>query len=105
MKLLAVYTTVATRDEARRLARAMVERRLAACAQIDAIESCYVWDGAVQQEPEHRLLFKTSEAAFAALEAALLELHPYALPAIHAVAAERVHAPYAEWVAAGSRGT
>lgn len=102
MKLLAVTTTVATREDARRIARTLVERRLAACAQIEAIDSIYRWDGAVHEEPEFRILFKTTEAAYDAVEAAIRALHPYELPAIYAVAAERAHAPYADWVVEGS---
>lgn len=100
MDLLAVYTTVASRDDARRIAAELVRRRLAACAQIDAIESFYHWDGALQHEPEYRLLLKTTAAAWPALAAALRALHPYQLPAIHALALDRVHPPYADWVAA-----
>ena len=48
--LLLMLTTVATRADADALARAMVEQRLAACAQISAIESVYRWHGAVQSE-------------------------------------------------------
>lgn len=99
MDLLAVYTTVATREDARTIARALVERRLAACVQIEPIESFYRWEGEVVEEPEYRLLAKTRKRAYAAVESALRELHPYALPAIHAVALEEVHAPYARWVA------
>lgn len=104
MKLLAVYTTVARREDAQRIARALVERRLAACAQISEIESFYVWQGALEQAGEFRLLLKTTEAAYPALESALRELHPYELLAIHAVAVEHVSADYAAWVEAGSRG-
>lgn len=104
MRLLAVYTTLATRDDAQRIAAAMVERRLAACAQIEAIDSVYRWQGALQREPEFRLMLKTTEARYPALEAALLALHPYDLPAIHAVAVVRAHAPYAAWVIDGSNG-
>ena len=104
MKLLAVYTTVARRQDAQRIARALVERGLAACAQISEIESFYVWQGALEQEGEFRLLLKTTEAAYPALEAALRELHPYELPAIQAVAVEHASAEYAAWVEAGSRG-
>lgn len=104
MKLLAVYTTVASRDDAQRLAAAVVERRLAACAQISEIESVYRWDGALQHEPEFRILFKTTDAQYAAVEAAIRELHGYALPAIHAVAVEQAYAPYADWVAQESTG-
>ena len=86
------------------MARALVERRLAACAQIMPIESYYAWQGAVQNAPEFRVLFKTTDARYGAVEAAIRELHEYELPAIHAVALEHAHAPYADWVAAGSSG-
>ncbi len=81
----------------------MVERRLAACAQITAIESIYRWQGAVEHESEFRLLLKTHAGGYAALEAALRERHPYELPAIHAIATEQAYAAYAEWVAASTR--
>jgi len=97
-----VFTTVADRGDADRIARTVVERGLAACAQISAIDSWYAWQGAVQNEAEFRILFKVAADAYAAIEAAILELHPYELPAIHAVAVERAHAPYADWVAANS---
>lgn len=98
MKPIAVVTTVATREQARAMARALVERRLAACAQISEIESFYTWDGAVQHDPEFRLLFKTTADRYPAVEAAIRELHAYELPAIHAYAFEQVYAPYAEWI-------
>lgn len=104
VNLLAVFTTVATRDEARRMAKAIVERKLAACAQISEIESFYIWEGAVRNEPECRILFKTTDAQYAAVEAAIRELHSYELPAIHAVAMEHAYAPYAEWIEEGSSG-
>ncbi len=97
--LIAVFTTVASADDARELARAIVQRRLAACAQISEIESVYWWKGSMQQEPEFRILFKTIASRYAALEAAIRELHGYELPAIHAVGAPHAYAPYADWVA------
>ncbi len=98
MKLIAVYTTVAGQEEARQMARAVVERKLAACAQISEIESFYPWKGAVQNEAEWRILFKTRAEQFTALEVAIRELHTYELPAVHAVAIEHVSQPYAAWV-------
>lgn len=98
MDLLAVYTTTGAREDARRIARALVERRLAACAQIDEIESFYVWKGAVANDPEFRILFKTTERRYPELEAAIRELHPYELPAIHAVELEEVEERYRRWV-------
>lgn len=104
MTLLAVVTTVATREDALRIGRALVERRLAACVQISAIESLYVWQGSVQHEPEFRMVAKTTASAYARVEAAIRELHGYELPAIFAVPVERAFDAYADWVAAGSNG-
>ncbi len=99
--ILLVSTTVAERADAERLARLMVEQRLAACAQIERIEaSVYHWQGALQQEPEWRVEFKTTEARYAGLEAALLAAHPYEVPAVVAVPTHTVSSAFAEWVRA-----
>jgi periplasmic divalent cation tolerance protein len=98
MKAIAVVTTLGTRADAERLARTLVERKLAACAQISEIFSVYRWKEAVQQEPEFRLLLKTTDALYPAIERAIRELHPYELPAIHAFALEHVFPAYATWI-------
>ncbi len=104
MKPIAVVTTVANRDDALRLAHTLVERRLAACAQISQIESIYSWKGAIQQEPELRVLFKTTDERYALVESTIRELHPYDLPAIHAFAFEHVFPAYAEWIVHNAAG-
>jgi len=101
---IAVVTTVATRDEAMRIAEALVARRLAACVQIGAIESVYAWKGELRRDPEFRVLAKTTAARYAAVEAAIRELHSYELPAIHAIAFAHVSTPYGEWIAENSNG-
>jgi len=105
MKPIAVVTTVATREQAQALARSLVGRGLAACAQISEIESFYTWEGAVQHDPEFRVLFKTTRERYAEVEAAIRELHAYELPAIHAFAFEAAFAPYAAWIEQHSRGS
>lgn len=98
-----VVTTVGTVDDARALARAMVERRLAACAQIGAIDSIYRWQGRIEHEPEYRVLFKTRAGLYAELESAIRAIHPYELPAIHALPTVQAYGPYAEWVEASTQ--
>ena len=106
MKAIAVFTTVASLDEARKLGRAMVQRKLAACAQISEIESFYNWDGALQNEREYRIVFKATDQGYAALEQAIRSLHSYQLPAIHAILLDRVSVSYAQWIVANaSAGT
>ena len=80
------------------MANALVERRLAACAQITEIASVYRWDGAVRHEPEFRIVFKTLAARYVEVEGAIRELHSYQLPAIYAVAVELADPRYAQWV-------
>ncbi|MDW8213501.1 MAG: divalent-cation tolerance protein CutA [Roseiflexaceae bacterium] len=98
MNLIAVITTVGNFEDARKIATALVEQRLAACAQISQIESVYRWKGDIQHEPEFRVLFKTTAARYPDVEAAIRALHPYELPAIHSFAIEHVYAPYGAWV-------
>ena len=100
--LLAVVTTLGDAGEARAMARALVERRLAACVQITTIESVYAWEGEICNDPEFRLLVKTTTARYAEVEAAILALHSYDLPAIHAYPVAAVYSPYGEWVVAST---
>ena len=96
--ILTVTTTVGSMDEARRLARELVQRRLAACVQLAAIEaSFYRWEGRLCEDPEVRLSIKTLPRLRDALAAAVAELHPYGLPQFLA-ATERASAGYADWV-------
>lgn len=103
MGLIVVTTTVGQVDDARRLARALVEQRLAACVQVSPIESCYRWNGEVCESPEYRLVLKTPDHLYPAVEQALRTLHPYELPAIHAVPVCEAYGPYADWVMAETR--
>lgn len=98
-----VVTTVATLEQARSMARDMVERRLAACAQISRIESYYRWHDAVEHDDEWRVLFKTRADGVAALQGAIGAMHPYELPAIHAWATAQAWGPYADWVHASTQ--
>ena len=77
-------------------------RRLVACAQISEIESLYTWKGAVQREPEFRLLLKSTPDKYQAVESAIRELHAYELPAIFAIDVLHSYEPYAAWVIEGT---
>lgn len=91
-------TTVGSLEDARRLAVGLVERRLAACVQLEPqLESHYRWEGKPCAEPEVRLTFKTVAGRLPALEAYLAEAHPYDLPQLtwQPVGASEA---YARWV-------
>eukprot|EP00435_Cladocopium_sp_Y103_P079102 s1_g2841.t1 len=79
-------------------ARALVEGRLAACAHVEGpFTSIYWWDGKVQQEPEWRLIAKTSPSSKDATTAAIAKDHPYDLPGILTSSAD-VSDEFAAWV-------
>ena len=97
-ELSLVTTTVATPADARRLAQAVLQARLAACVQVQAITSHYRWQGALHQEPEQRLDCKTTAQAVPALLALLRAQHPYDLPEL-LVQPLQASADYTQWVA------
>jgi len=98
MTAIAVVTTVASKKEARALARSLVEVKLAACAQISRIESIYPWKGKIEEGREYRVLFKTLDEHYPAVERAIRALHSYELPAIHAFPMMHVSETYAAWI-------
>ena len=99
-----VLTTVATPDDARRLADGLLDQRLAACVQTLAIQSSYRWKGAVQREPEQLLLIKTRAALYPAVEAHLRAHHPYELPEIVYLPIAAGSPDYLRWLAAETEG-
>lgn len=99
-----VLSTVARAEDAERIARALVERGLAACVNVvPGVVSIYRWKGAVEREEERLLLIKTRREAFAALREALVGLHPYEVPEVLALPIEDGHAPYLAWLDENSR--
>lgn len=96
---IAVVTTVGQAADAERIARAVVEQALGACVQVSEIRSFYRWNGELQDDREFRVLIKTTDERYAALEQAIRAIHPYELPAIHAFAFAHVDAAYAAWIA------
>ena len=96
---LVVLTNLPDRGAAEKLARELVERRLAACVNVLAqCTSVYRWKGAVESAGEVPVLIKTRGALYEELEAAIVELHPYELPEIIALPVTRGLAQYLEWV-------
>ncbi len=84
-----------------RIADALVAERLAACVHVlPRIASVYRWQGAIVREAEVPLVIKTRDALFDAVAAAITGLHPYDVPAIHAVSAVAVTAETLDWLLA-----
>jgi periplasmic divalent cation tolerance protein len=97
-----VMATITAPDlrTAERIARRLVEERLAACVQIvDRIRSIYRWQGQVHDEPEVLLIVKTAEALVPGIEALLRELHPYEVPELAAFPITSGSEAYLKWLA------
>jgi len=96
---LVVLTTLASDDEAIRLIRALLDRRLIACGTVLAAgRSLYRWQGKIADEQEVVVLLKTRSARLESLKEAFAELHPYKVPELLAIAVESGLDRYLEWI-------
>ncbi|HEY7221683.1 MAG TPA: divalent cation tolerance protein CutA [Candidatus Binatia bacterium] len=94
-----VYVTTGSPEEGEKLARTLVDERLAACVnRVKSIQSVYRWQGQVEQSEEELLIVKTRRELFAALEKRVRELHSYAVPEIIAVPLVAGSAGYLGWL-------
>ena len=97
--IVSVYSTFGSDEEARRIARTLVEERLAACANILApCHSIYRWQGRIEEAAEVPVLFKTRADAVDRLIARFGELHSYDMPAAVAWPVAEALPDYVQWV-------
>ena len=95
-----VLTTAGSEEEARKIARHLVEKRLAACVNIiPQIESIYRWQGKVESAREWLLLVKTTQESFPAVRDAIRELHSYELPECVVLNIDDGSSDYLQWLA------
>ena len=102
---IVVLVTCGSVKEARRIARALVELRLAACVNVlqGPVESIYRWKGRVKSAKESLLVIKTSRRRYGALQAEVRRLHSYEVPEIVALPIEAGSREYLDWVSASLR--
>ena len=99
-----IYITTDGAEEARAIGRALVEARLAACANVlDPMTSIYRWEGAVQEGREAVLIAKTTAALVDAVTARVRELHSYECPCIVALPVDGGNPDFLDWIAAETR--
>lgn len=101
MEPLLVITNLPDQDSAARVAKSLIDSRLAACVNILApCTSVYRWQGQIETAAEIPLLIKTLAVHYSKVEAAIRKLHPYELPEIIAVPLSAGLPEYLDWVAA-----
>jgi periplasmic divalent cation tolerance protein len=100
-KFRVVLVTCATLEEARKIARAMVEKRLAACVNIvtHAVESFYSWEGKLENSSEYLLMMKTGEEQVDQLQKEVLTLHSYDTPEFIVLPIVAGSEAYLKWLA------
>ena len=100
-----MLTTVADEAAAERIAKALVDGRLAGCVtRLPGVVSTYRWEGRRQQDTEVLLLIKTTEAVYEALAEELESLHDYELPEVLAVPVDKGSPAYLSWLTAAVNG-
>lgn len=96
---IVVYITAANEEEAAKIARALVETKLAACVNIvKNIRSVYTWQGKVEDETEALMIVKTQKKHFSTLSAKVKELHSYSVPEIIALPIIEGSGDYMKWL-------
>ena len=94
-----VTTATATETDARRIATALVEQRLAACVQIEGpLKSIYQWQGQIEQSQEWRCCAKTRDTLFAAVSQTIRQMHSYECPEILATPILAGSKTYLAWL-------
>ncbi|HSB88829.1 MAG TPA: divalent-cation tolerance protein CutA [Anaerolineales bacterium] len=104
MEACLVTTTTNDAAEAGRLSEELVRQGLAACVQRITVESQYVWEGRIEQQPEFLLCIKTSRERHDEVEAYLRRAHSYAVPEILCFSAAGGSADYLAWIRDNSQG-
>ncbi len=101
---LVVLVTAPVGEEATRIARTLVDERLAACVNVlSGVRSIYRWQGEVCDEPEALLVVKTTRERLDALRARILAVHPYDTPEVLALPVEAGSERYLAWLAGAAK--
>lgn len=94
-----ILVTAANKKECRKIAKHLVESKLAACVNITQhIESIYRWDGKISHDREYQLLIKSTRELFPEIKAAISKLHSYHLPEIICLPIIDGSRNYLQWV-------
>jgi periplasmic divalent cation tolerance protein len=98
-EIIKIAITFSDRETAEKIGRGIVEKRLAACAQIGGpIKSIYRWKGKMEETEEWVCTLKTRKDLYGVVEAEVKALHPYEVPQIIAIDIPHALPEYAEWV-------
>ena len=99
MQFIEIHWSSGSIDEARRVSRHLVEKRLVACAQIIPwVESIYIWDDQLETVQETKVVFKTKEENWEKVKTVIEELSQYEVPEITQHPVQNANVEYLEWI-------
>jgi periplasmic divalent cation tolerance protein len=102
-KYIQVITTVSKKSDAEKIAKALIDKKLAACVQIGGpIKSIYRWKGKIETAKEWICVIKTRKNLYEKVEAAIKKIHPYEVPEIIAVPIGAANKDYLKWIKVNS---
>ncbi|PSJ80573.1 divalent-cation tolerance protein CutA [Neisseria iguanae] len=99
-KPVIITTTTATREEAEKIALALLQNQIAACVQYETVTSHYVWQDEVCRDEEIRMVIKSSRCHYKAVEKLILAYHSYDCPQILMQPVSRGLSAYLRWMKA-----
>jgi len=97
--VIMIFSTVSSKGEAEKIARALIGKRVAACVSMfGPIKSMYWWDGKIEESEEYLLIIKTTRSKYGELEGIISKIHSYQVPEILAIPIVSALKEYIEWL-------
>ena len=93
-----VYTTVSNIEEAKRISKVLLEKKLAACVNMFSIDSMYISNGQIKNAKEIGIIIKTKNEKFKELKKELKKIHPYEIPCICSIYLENCSRSFLDWI-------
>lgn len=97
-EFIIIRTTFSKKLKAAKLAKILIEKKLAACVQLSKIESFYAWDKKINQTKEILVEIKTKANLYTEIEKEILQNHEYKIPQILAIKFKKPSSSYEKWL-------
>ena len=99
MKEIVVFVTTSSEEEAVKISRVLVEKKLVACANIvPKVRSIFSWEGKIEEEQESLIIFKSTESRFEKLMNKIKDLHSYSVPEVISLPINQGLPEYLKWM-------
>lgn len=96
--MISIYVTCKDEDEAEKIAKKLLEKRLIACANISPIKSLYWWKGKINNDEEVAMIMKTKKGKFEEIKNEIKKIHSYEVPCICSWDIKQVNEEYSKWL-------